>query len=613
MAAENTAAKLEELVKAGLLTYTGYEVYKWLKRISGSEAISLTGLILNCRMENGDTHVDLNEIGGKNLSDVIFKEGVTHGMPDLPVPSKELIIDELNGKEKIASEFFYADEKDRIFFKRIYGYEAGISAFLKKISEKSLFSGKTDKTGNGSADGMVVSLNAEQEMVLDMFGTGKILIVSGGPGTGKTTIIRNLLKKITDANGTAGIRIALTAPTGKAVSRLTDSLSGVKGLNVVSGSGGIAGDGNNPECLQADYAVIDPPVTMHKLLGANTINTGFRYGEKNRLPYDVIIADEFSMVSLEMAYRFFMAVNDGSSVVILGDKDQLASVEMGAVMSEICSLEECNPLKDRLVELKKNYRFEENSGIGFLSALIKSKEFLTKKNNVLKKLFSNGFEDLKFIGSGGAAELEKIFNKIADIYFEKLKIFLESDNNITDEFISSVKILSPYNESGWGVRTLNEKIDGRLRLKLSGAGYCSRLEEWYPGRQIIIKANDYRNDLYNGDIGICAEVGGGKKVLFPGKSGGEHKYREFEPLLLPPHDLAFALSVHKSQGSEFDEVYFFIGKEEKEILSRELIYTAVTRARKRLEIIGDQGLFERSLKKGSKRKSVISELLCENK
>ena len=605
---------MDSLLEAGAITFADYEVYKWIKRLCGSETIALIGFIVNLKLGSGDTYILLDEIENKDIITVLrevlrpnryarIKENNGYMLPD-----KNGLLEEFASGGEIVRGLFHVDDKGRIFFKRIYNYEKAVARIFAEMAKScGLFPSvrlPENITSEIIASETIVpeapSLTA-QERAVKMAGTGRLLIVSGGPGTGKTTAVKTIIKNLAAQKGAEEIRIALAAPTGKAVSRLANALEDLPDNN--KGRGG----------FPIGRAVIDMPVTLHKLIGVNPFNTGALYCEKNRLPYDLVIVDEFSMVSLEMVYRMLVALKDGSRLILLGDKDQLASVEMGAVMNEICYPAGSNPLKGCLIEFDKNYRFKDSSGIGQMSKAIKGGViFSGTDENAARDFLETPFEDLRITGSGNT---EEMLDEIAGIYFKKLDGLAERNYENTLDIVSSVKILTPYNETKYGARMLNEKIDGRLRRKINDAAHAdNNMGEWYPGRQVIIRVNDYQNELFNGDIGICKKIGGENKVIFPGISDEGRDAsgaRTFEPFLLPPYDLAFALTVHKSQGSEFDEVYFFLGENESDILNRELIYTAVTRARKKLTIVGSKDLLIKSLKKRTKRKSVISELLCD--
>lgn len=579
---ESLNSLTERLLEAKAITLADYEVYRWLKKIYGSEMTAIMGLMINIALQKGDTYIQLKEIAGRNITEFIAERGFAGDFSSFIMPDEKSLANEINRCIKQIPGIFWLDDKGRMFFNKIFGYEKTAAEILIKIIRS-----RKHENFNPAPGHERINLTDEQKKAVEMAGLNSITVISGGPGTGKTTVVKSIIEKMAYI-GKGKIRIAVAAPTGKAVSRLASSLE------------------------DSSIRLTEKPMTIHRLLGVNPYGTSVRYSEKNRLPFDMVIIDEFSMVSLEMAYRVLRAIPEGTGLVLIGDKNQLASVEMGAVMREICSAGPDNPLNSRIVGLDKNFRFGEDSGIGKLSAAIKA--YAANRHPAaghlnVSDILNAGFKDLRVINT---EDTENILDEIAGHYFEN-EIFFEGNKPGNPESaISYVKVITPFNEGPYGAESLNYRIDQRLRRMFQYKTGNKKYHEWYPGRQVIIGTNDYQEDLYNGDIGICANVEGENRIVFPAMLSAAPELdiaRSFEPSLLPIHNLAFAITVHKSQGSEFDNVYFFISNKESDMLNRELIYTAITRAKKKLTVIGNIELFIQSLGKNSSRKSIIAEFL----
>ncbi|MGA1847084.1 exodeoxyribonuclease V subunit alpha [Deferribacter abyssi] len=572
---------LEKLIDENIITFADYEIYKWIYKLYSSNITALIALLVNYKLRNGDSCLLIDEIEKKDLAEILFYESSL----DLKLPDKQKIVDELakSGLIGNANSLCHLDEKNRLFFKRIYSYEKNVANKLKQLASIKTFFNNSNTKQAPEKDWQYVAIQ--------MAKINQLLVISGGPGTGKTTTVKKIIKNLLMEN--EKLNIILSAPTGKAVSRLQESLK-------------------DDEISEK----INPPVTIHKLLGANYTLTRFYYNDKNKLPYDVIIVDEVSMVNLELMHQLLISIKDDAKLILLGDKDQLSSVEAGAIMGEICSFPEIypqintinsfskeygkklyipdenlvnidNPLIDCTIEFTKNYRFKEDSGIGLLSNAIKNNNFTLIENIISKKI---SFDDLILIEKPS----NTLFDEIVDDYY----------NNLKDDLLSTltaVKILTPYRITPFGSEKLNEIIDKKLRKKFLTS------QTWYTGRQVIITVNDYQNELFNGDIGICMKKDNKEYIAF--LRTGDENYKYLHPSLLPAYDLAFAMTVHKSQGSEFDKVYFFIGQKESDLLNRELIYTAITRARKKIILIGSKELLFNSLMKKTTRKSALSDML----
>ncbi|OCG24225.1 exodeoxyribonuclease V subunit alpha [Gilliamella sp. wkB108] len=439
--------------------------------------------------------------------------------------------------------------------------------------------------------------------------TRKVAIISGGPGTGKTTTVAKILAGIMLT--TPNARIVTAAPTGKAASRLTESLS--RAIDLLS--------------FQS-LNIRAEAVTLHRLLGAKADNRSFSYHKNNPLHVDVLVIDEASMVDLNMMARVIDALSTSARLILLGDKDQLSSVEAGAVFGDLCAFiasgysegraEELSYLTgyfvpvnqnvasitDSICLLQKSYRFNESSGIGLLANAVKEGHYLT----VNKLLADASLKDVQYHPLSSQQAYESVLNDCVTHYKHYLNTIKRYGNDdialILDKF-AEYRLLCAVREGLFGVEGLNKQIesllakDNLIRLK--------NKETWYIGRPIMILRNSASLGLYNGDIGItlAAEHDSSKlRVYFPFADGS---IKGFSPFRLPEHETAYAMTIHKSQGSEFDHVNIILPTDYSPLLNRSLLYTAITRAKKSVSIYAEAKILERIVKSQIYRESGLAE------
>ena len=443
---------------------------------------------------------------------------------------------------------------------------------------------------------------------------GRLTIISGGPGTGKTTTVVNLLACLLAAE--PNCRIALTAPTGKAAARLTEVIQ-QRAISL-------------PGELRARLP--DESSTIHRLLGG-VPNGTFRFDAANQLPIDVLIVDEASMLDLALAVHLIEAVPPGARIILLGDKDQLAAVESGAVFSELTAspsfsasriatlsrLAGIDPaalasapavtastpeapastlaaprLQDSVIWLRRNYRFAAGSAIALLATAINE----GRADRVLALLRGSADPSLVWIDDGRAPteSLRAALEGFAT-YREAVRSTAADDREVGADAgavahpraiaaaFARFRTLCAVRDGPWGVDALNRQIGAHFRRTVQHPLDPGLRSEWYPGRPVMVLRNDAVLKLFNGDIGIVlTDAAGALQVYFPDDAGG---FRSVAPVRLPEHETAFAMTVHKSQGSEFDDVLLMLPAGMNRVLARELLYTAVTRARVRLTIVAN--------------------------
>ena len=404
----------------------------------------------------------------------------------------------------------------------------------------------------------------------------RLAVISGGPGTGKTTTVVRLLAALLEQPGGERLAIGLAAPTGKAAARMAEAIRNAKAELPVS------------DAVKA--ALPDEARTLHRLLGSRGDSPKVRHDAANPLALDVMVVDEASMVDLALMAKLVAALPPKARLILLGDKDQLAAVEAGAVFAELCEgrgfdsqaaadLQRLtgqnvavetprSRLGDAVVLLTHSHRFAGDSGIGELARRINGGD---AKGTVA--LLQEGRPDLAWNAAPSPAAL---IERLEQGYAPYLQAVRQADPSAAFEAFNGFRALTAQREGAFGVTGINEALEARFKRRL---GVPAR-ERWYPGRAVMVRQNDYALGLFNGDIGLCLRTEQGLRVFFEGDDG----YRGFAPARLPSHDSAFAMTVHKSQGSEFAEVLLALPEQPSPLLTRSLFYTGITRAKRKAEI-----------------------------
>ncbi len=381
-------------------------------------------------------------------------------------------------------------------------------------------------------------------------------VLTGGPGTGKTTTVAGLLALLTEQAEIAGrprLRIALAAPTGKAAARLQEAVRLEIGNLDRSDRARLAG-------LQA--------VTLHRLLGSRAdTSSRFRHHRANRLPHDVIVVDETSMVSLTMMARLLEAVRPESRLILVGDPDQLSSVDAGAVLADLV---DGLGGQGRVAALTTSHRFGET--IGVLADAIR----IGDAEAVLAVLRAGG-RHVEFVDTGDpGAALREVLVPHALAVRAAAALSVAAAVATLDEH----RLLCAHREGPHGVRRWNRQVE-RWLTEETGEPIWS---DWYLGRPILVTANDYGLGLYNGDTGVTVLADGMLRAAIGGASG----VVDFATSRLADVETMHAMTIHKSQGSQADEVTVLLPHEDSRLLTRELFYTAVTRAKTKVRVIGSE-------------------------
>lgn len=514
-----------------------------------------------------------------------------------------------------------------------------------------------------------------QKLACALAARSRFAVITGGPGTGKTTTVVNLLAALQAIAGTSPerqgrkYRIRLAAPTGKAAARLNESIGGAVSRLPL-------------DRLPGDVQPVDIPTrvtTLHRLLGSRPDSRQFRHHRDNPLLVDILVIDEASMVDVDLMASVADALPANAHLILLGDKDQLASVDAGAVLGELChrALDahyapataewlqavtgdevptdlldpDGYPIDQAIAMLRKSYRFTEDSGIRQLAEAVNTS---TLDETALANIRQGAFEDVILLpcgptpdetralicrhaltgspeafpdqGQGRTLHNQPLPPPVG--YQHYLEVMHRHDLNATSpredwdnlarqvlSAFSDFQVLCALRQGPWGVEGLNDLIARQLMTQ----GLIPKTEGWYPGRPVLITGNDYNLGLMNGDIGITFSLPRGQdksgrpedvlRVAFPA-SDGSGDIRWISPSRLQQLETVYAMTVHKSQGSEFNHACLVLPDRLSPVMTRELVYTGITRARNWFSLIaGDESVLLESVAQQVVRASGLAERL----
>ncbi len=535
---------------------------------------------------SGNVCLELSEFSSK---EIMFKNGeekAVRKMPEIDYwisvlqqsqvvgvagEEKPLLLDKSHQRLYLFRYWQYEQQLMQSIIKMIKMHPFDIDEVLLEIGLKRLFKdGETDKA----------PIQAVKTALKNQF-----CIITGGPGTGKTTTVTKILALLLEQN--IQLKIALTAPTGKAAARLKES--------VLSGKERI-----KEHISSRIYEQLKEKThTIHRLLGSRKNSIYFKHNETNPLDIDCLVVDEASMVDLALMSKLVSALPKHTRLILLGDRNQLSSVEAGAVFGDLCS-ENADQLKNNIVHLTKSHRFNAEEGIGKISHLVldekgtSSYETLISgnSNQISWKELPDALSLKQFIQQNIIQEIKEylLFQTIDDA-FKKFKSFI---------------ILTALKRRIFGSDNINRLIEELL----VESGSIPPDNEWYHGKPILITRNDYSMMLFNGDLGICHMDHDDNKVRVYFES--DNGYRKISPSRLPNYESVYAMTIHKSQGSEFEKVLLVLPDKDTEILSKELIYTGITRTKRELEIWGKKDVFIKAVQRSVKRSSGLIDGLKSN-
>lgn len=488
-----------------------------------------------------------------------------------------------------------------VWLHRQWYAEQSLAKQLMKIAHRKVaaFSGisASQDIDNGLAP------NAMQQLAIEKSSQHALSIIIGGPGTGKTFTVAKLVTSLQKAHehkrkqdpNLPPLSITLTAPTGKAAQRMQESLR----ISL-------------QKSLQDEEITLDNAKTLHRLLGIGSDGTP-RYHAKNPLPDDLIIVDEASMLGLELASQLVDAIKPTGRLILLGDANQLAAVDAGSVLSDLCAVTRLQPY---ITELTESKRFDSNSVVGQFALAIQQNLPASKKIKLIQRLLqpidlqaikpsqsenppnlagkTQQTANIPFYPIDASSSLPAVFNQLAKPYHpffalmqqwysKPVNIFEANNRKELFEVFDRYRILCAGHQGQLGTQSINQKMS----LAFNEFSKITRTKAYfYHGLPIIIQNNDYQLGLFNGDIAICLLYQGQLYACFA------EKVLPIQRLSRESCDYAYAMTIHKSQGSEFHTVAICIDKAHTRLLSQALIYTAVTRSKSALSIYSAKENFE---------------------
>jgi exodeoxyribonuclease V alpha subunit len=444
-------------------------------------------------------------------------------------------------------------EQNRLYLHRYWDYESRLARQIKAMMQA-----KPSVEGLEAAlDRYFLALSDEvdwQREAARMALAQGFTIITGGPGTGKTTTVVRILALMQEL-APEPLHIALAAPTGKAAMRLQESI----GSNKAS-----------LPCADSVKQLIPEKVTtLHRLLGAMPPSPYFRHNADKPLVHDLIVVDEASMVDLALMSKLVDALKPGAGLILLGDKDQLASVESGAVLADLTAI-----LPDCTLELKKSHRFDEN--IKKLAVAVNRQQA-----DIAWQMLQGGDKNITLLEQD---LIDYVAGQQAD-YLRMIRAAAPFDE-IYRAF-SRFQVLCANRHGKNSIADINHLVEQTLVAQklISVSGL------WYVGRPVMVTQNNPALQLYNGDIGLCLSDNdqNGKLMVFFQRADGSVK--KYLPARVPHCETVFAMTIHKSQGSEFEEVLIALPDAVNPVLTKELLYTAITRARKIVKLVADEAVF----------------------
>ena len=588
----STVDLLKPALEAGTLRDADVFLARHLLALTGKDepGVALAIATLSARQAEGHTCLDLQACAGQRI---LMPDGVTEetnatqrfrGLqaPELAAWEAALagsgLVWRAGSPAPASPRPLVLDAANRLYFQRYFAFESRIAQVLDALARPVPFAGAAEADCERALAPLFPADNHDphQRAAALLALRQRFAVITGGPGTGKTTTVARLLAAMVMLGGESQQRIRLAAPTGKAAMRLGSSIG--RALQDLAEAG-------VPATLLA--RVPAEAVTLHRLLGSRPDQRRPRHHAGHPLALDVLVVDEASMIDVPMMARLLDALPPNARLVLLGDGDQLASVEAGAVLGDLCA---AAAYAGSRMQLVNSYRFAASGGIGRLAHAINTGD----TSAALAALEEDS--TTAWVEKSAAALPELAGDRWAPV-------FEATDPTMALIALDRFRVLCALRRGPSGVLAINAQIERHLARQ----GLIDAAQRHYRGRPILITANDYAVQLFNGDVGIVWPDGQGKPRAWFLEN---NTLRSIPCNRLPPHETAYAMTVHKAQGSEFDEIALVLPTGESTAATRELLYTAVTRARRQVQLCATREVIEATISRRVERDTGLRDQLA---
>ena len=605
---------LEELHEAGVLSPLDVHFAELIARLAGERdgQVALAAALVSSWRGRGHVCLDL-----ANLQESMLIEPGEEPQAVIELPEREAWLERLRDTTVVRPDGdeqpkvpLVLDERGRLYLYRYWRFQKWLIDVIGSRTAETVADIDEAALKEGLDRLFPPEVGIDWQRVAACIAVLKrFTVISGGPGTGKTYTAARVLALLLEQDPET--RIALAAPTGKAKTRLQESIQEAKK------------DEGFKCAAEIRTKITDQQAfTVHRLLGGRPGISRYTYHAGNRLPYDVVIVDEASMVDVALMARLVSALPDEARLILLGDKDQLASVEAGAVLGNICdsghehvfskdfadrvaSLSgvevpseagDGTAMRDSVVILRKIRRFAGDSAIGRLAVAVNAGD----PAQAMSIIREDASDRLAWVEMPAVADLK---DALAPDVTAGFAPYLEApDEAAALKAFLDFRILCAHRVGAYG----SERLNVLVREILAETGKIKRHGEWYHRRPVMVTENDYNLQLFNGDIGITWVEDDQVRIYFPGDGD---RPRAIRTTGMPAHETAYALTVHKSQGSEFKRVLLMLSKEISRVLTRELVYTGITRARDHVAVWGTGPVFTESVTRRIQRTSGLRDAL----
>jgi exodeoxyribonuclease V alpha subunit len=626
---------IEQLEATGLFRSLDLHFARFLVSLTAetSRGLILASALVSRAVGQGNVCLDLREYAGKSLIEVEPDPMPSSDPPqqkqrEIRCPRFDRWLAELQGSSAVGKPGeirpLVLDARGRLYLQRYWSYESTLASRISELAAEEIKDVDLRKlerdldrlfpqNAKGEAD--------YQKLAALTAALRRFCVISGGPGTGKTWVVSKILEVLAEQNLRAsprrGLTVALTAPTGKAAARLAAAV----GRNL-------------PVSLLERTAMRWEGGTIHRLLGRLAAGKGYHL--------DVLIVDEASMADLGLMARLMEAVPEEARIIWLGDKDQLSSVEAGAVLGDVCAGSDSrstdfeikatrltgrrpgerqghqgraqkhasdkstaqSTLRDCIVLLEKSYRFGAKSTIASVSRAI-NRGLADRTVQLMRRAPQSEFQWLEPDEYSPSSRWPRsLVSRIVKGFGDYAQARSPEE---AFERLAQFRVLCALRRGPFGVEAINRAIEGWLEHE----GLINTYQRWYRGRPVLITRNDYRTGLFNGDVGIVLPAPGvesSQAVFFQDIEGG---IKAIRPSMLPEHETVYAMTVHKSQGSEFEEVLLLLPQSHTRVMTRELLYTGITRAIRRIEVWGSETVIREAIASPIERSSGLRDALWE--